>query len=323
VRVVVAAGRQAGVHRTSLLPSMRVLILFAFLSLAYGAYAATNTRRIIGYWDSWNARPSNTSAYTHIYFAFLAKTSGASGCGGWTTSWSSSDVSYFKNAGKTVILSVGGATSSMNWNGCTWNQTALEITKVVKQYGFDGADIDYEENPVSSWITGVTKDLRAAFNANGLSGKLITHVPQSYYMTEGGNQAYWNPLATVKTYFDFVIIQYYNNDPEPNSNPSGAVTHYTNIVNGLFGGDASKVVFGICLTDCGTGGGDLTVSQADSITKTLLQKFPSNFGGIAIWATSADANAGYQWSKGIASTYKSVASLVELRGKADPSALQP
>jgi len=266
------------------------------------------TRRIIGYYDTWaSVKPSNTSVYTHIYFAFLAKTSSASGCGGWQTSWSQSDVNYYKNAGKTVILSAGGG--DMNWNGCTWNETALEIEKVVQQYGFDGADIDYEVTPVATWIQGVTSDLHAAYAANGLSGKLITHVPQSYYMDEGGkyggNQDYWNALIPVLNEVDFVLIQYYNNDPLPNSDPNGAVQHYTNIVNGLYGGDASKVVFAICLTDCGSGGGDLSVSQANSITKTLAQKF-TNFGGMALWSTSADVNAGYQWSQGIANTYKSV-----------------
>jgi len=308
---------------------MRAFILLVLLSLVYVASGAkvANTRRIIGYWDSWNGRPSNTSAYTHIYFAFLAKTSSASGCGGWSTSWSSSDVSYYQNAGKLAILSVGGATGSMNWNGCTWNETALEIAKIVKQYNFDGADIDYEVEPVATWVQGVTKDLRAALTALGESKKLyISHVPQSYYMDEGGkyggNQDYWNALSPVLSSIDFVIIQYYNNPPNPANLPSSAEDHYSRIVSGLFGGDASKVVFGICLTDCGSDG-DLSVSQANAITKALTQKYPSNFGGMALWATSADAGKGYQWSNGIKSTYSSVPTFLEMRGKETSNALEP
>jgi len=187
--------------------------------------------------------------------------------------------------------------------------------------------ISTKVTPVATWVQGVTKDLRAAFNALGESKHLyISHDPQSYYVDEGGkyggNQDYWNALAPVLSSIDFIIIQYYNNPPNPATLPSSAVDHYERIVSGLFGGDASKVVFGICLTDC-SGSGDLTVSQANSITKTLTQKYPSNFGGMALWATSADAGKGYQWSNGIKSTYSSVPTFLEMRGKQTSNVLEP
>ena len=71
--------------------------------------------------------------------------------------------------------------------------------------------------------------------------------------------AYYNILKSNAAYLDFLLPQYYNgytrpaidglsnisNGPRPNALP-----HYSTLVNDMFGGDATKVVFGFCVSLC-------------------------------------------------------------------------
>jgi hypothetical protein len=108
------------------------------------------------------------------------------------------------------------------------------------------------------------------------------------------DSAYWRVLQRCEG-VDFVSVQYYNNPPNPVLDPAGAIAHYQHIIDGLFSGDSSKVVFGLCINECQEYNADATT--AAKLGESLLELYPS-FGGIMNWAINAGDSDGY-WSSAV------------------------
>ena len=86
-----------------------------------------------------------------------------------------SSIQTLQNQGKKVILSIGGATTSISLNDIT-NRNAFinSMTVILNTYGFDGIDIDIEHGNsilASGTITNPTSpdciNLIAAINKTG------------------------------------------------------------------------------------------------------------------------------------------------------------
>jgi len=211
------------------------------------------------------------------------------------SSFSSSTVSHFKSAGLKVLGSVGGASMNKYWKDCTVANLVPQLVSIVNSAGLDGIDIDYEVDPPDqAFVVNLTKQLRTSLPA----GKLLTHVPENNLMDQ--NAAYWNIMLQIKDQVDFISIQYYNDSPNPLTDPNGAMTHYDNVVKGIFGGDASKVVFGVCITECSSW--NMNSSNTANMAKNLLAKYPTNFGGIQNWAENAGDISG-SWSAPTAAVF--------------------
>ena len=104
-------------------------------------------------------------------------------------------------------------------------------------------------------------------------------------------KAYFNVLKEVASSLDFLMPQYYNGFVRPNTNFPGALSHFTTITNQMFGGDASKIVFGFCITDCASFNSN--GSQSASVMTKLAKTYPCN-GGAFFWVANDD-NKG-DWS---------------------------
>jgi len=232
--------------------------------------------------------------YTHIALSFIESES--KNCV--VSSFDQSTVNFFKNAhaGIKVIGSVGGWSMNKGWPSCTVDNLVPQIVKIVNDLGLDGVDIDYEMDPPDqAFVVNLTKSLRQQLPA----GKLLTHVPENNQMDQGA--PYWNIMLQIKDDVDFIMIQYYNDSPNPVTDPASAETHYSNIVSGIFGGDASKVLFGFCITECTKW--NMDANGAATISKSLLTKYPSSFGGIQNWAENAGDITG-SWSAPTAAVFK-------------------
>jgi len=257
-------------------------LLLALISI--GLVSSSTPFKLVGYWENWGPTPKAEAIknYTHIMYAFLETDS--NNCN--ISPPSSSVVKFFKDNGKKVLGSVGGWSMNDFWKYCPVNTLVSTLVKMVNQYDLDGIDIDYEiDPPDANYVISLSNGLRSQ-----LPGKLITHVPMNNLVDNGAS--YWKILSQCNG-VDFISVQYYNDNPDPVTNPTSAINHYKTLVNGLYNGDATKVVFGLCISDCNSF--NMNAQGAASITKELVQAFPTTFGGIMNWAENqGDING--DWS---------------------------
>merc|ERR1712048_799383 len=105
------------------------------------------------------------------------------------------------------------------------------------------------------------------------------------------SKAYCKILAEVADSLDFVMPQYYNGFVYSLADFPGALSHYSNIVDGIFKGDASKVVYGFCNKGCG--GFTLDGSQSSQVMSMLSETYPCH-GGAFFWVVDGDPHG--SWS---------------------------
>lgn len=296
--------------------------------------AASDDSRMIAFVGNWQSCPSEAQLqqYSHIVISFAVAYT-------WTSSGNicnancqipepdicsnagdrKAKIQEWKNAGKKVLLSFGGAGMGGSWlapgNGC-WegcfgkeSSVVNQLTDYVNNLGFDGIDFDYEyfyENgrgfekgaEAQKFLRGVTDGLRLSLP----SGSILTHAPMDSDIVRG--TAYYEILKDLAdTHLDFLLPQYYNGVTRPHLDglsgtaPPGRVNtleHYTDLVNDLYNGDATKVVFGFCIADCGGTSSNVDGIQAKKIMKDLAEYYECN-GGAFFWVADDDENA--LWSK--------------------------
>jgi chitinase len=139
-----------------------------------------------------------------------------------------SDISSLQERGKKVVISVGGATGSV----AIADQHAQEnfansMTSIIRQYGFDGMDINLEgkvnldpddtdfENPISPsiiYLVGAIRKIRANFGTNFiLSMAPETTTVQGGYRQYGGVWGSFLPvIEAIRDILTYVQIQHYN-----------------------------------------------------------------------------------------------------------------
>ncbi|OEU11859.1 glycoside hydrolase, partial [Fragilariopsis cylindrus CCMP1102] len=137
-------------------------------------------------------------------------------------------IQKWKDAGKKIILSFGGAGMGGSWAGdnndcwdyCFGRETQVvnRLTTIVNEMGLDGVDIDYEyfheDNQNGSGFTRgaqaqkFLKDVTVGLRNSMPAGSELTHAPMEPDMVPG--KAYFNILKEVASSLDFLMPQYYN-----------------------------------------------------------------------------------------------------------------
>ena len=116
----------------------------------------------------------------------------------------------------------------------------------------DGVDLDYEyfygddQNNLGfskgleaqQFLSLVTAGLRQKLPTNSI----LAHAPMDLDLVPGS--AYYDILKNHAHEIDFLMPQYYNGITRPGSDFGVALDHYTVLVDEIFGGDPTKVVFG-------------------------------------------------------------------------------
>ncbi|ORX58941.1 glycoside hydrolase family 18 protein, partial [Hesseltinella vesiculosa] len=120
-------------------------------------------------------------------------------------------------AGKKILISAFGAAEWPTSGGVDPTKSANNLAAIVKQYGFDGADIDWEDNNAmdagtgEAWLITFQQALRAQLPEGQY---LISHAPQAPYFIVNKslypNGAYQAVHAKVGSTIDWYNTQFYN-----------------------------------------------------------------------------------------------------------------
>lgn len=180
---------------------------------------------VTGYWQNFDngatvQRISNVqNNYDLIAVAFADAVPGQTGAidftldptlasrlGGYTEAQMKADIAAKQNAGKRVILSVGGqnGTISVNSDAAATN-FANSALSVLREFGFNGIDIDLENGVNALYMGRALRNLRNQFG----SGFILTMAPQTIDMQSTGME-YFKLALDVKDFLTIVNMQYYN-----------------------------------------------------------------------------------------------------------------
>lgn len=188
-------------------------------------------------------------------------------------------------------------------------QVVNRLKAIVNELNLDGVDIDYEyfyeDNQNGSgfrkgaqairFLQGITTGLRDALPSNAI----VTHAPMDIDLVEG--TAYYEMLRGISSSLDFLMPQYYNGVTRPvtdgfNGAKGGRVAssqHYRKLVDAMFYGDATKIIFGFCINDCSFTGSNANAAQAAVVMNALNKAFACH-GGAFFWV--AEHDTGGSWS---------------------------
>jgi chitinase len=120
-------------------------------------------------------------------------------------------------SGKKLLISAFGAAEWPTSGGVNPTTSANNLAAIVKQYGFDGCDIDWEDNNAmdggtgEAWLITFQTALRAALPSGQY---LISHAPQAPYFyvnkAQYPNGAYQTVHKQVGSSIDWYNTQFYN-----------------------------------------------------------------------------------------------------------------
>lgn len=311
----------------------------SLLALLLCQFAFSQSPVLIGYWHNWNdssapyiALDQIDSRYTVVCVSFAVPTSASDmnmqfTPDGVTQSNFISQIQTLQNQGRKVILSIGGATTSISLNDVT-NRNAFinSMTSILNTYGFDGIDIDIEHGNsilASGTITNPTSadciNLIAAINqiksnyfTNFNRTMMLTFAPETAYV-QGGMSAYggiWGGylplLHALRNDLNYVHVQLYNSGSvygiDGNIYNQGssdfiialteALIHGFTTAGGAFIGlPENKVVIGLPACPAAAGGGYVTPANVAAAVNYLRGTGPKP-GTYTLNQTSGYPNLG-------------------------------
>ncbi len=210
---------------------------------------------------------------------------------------------------------MGGSWAGDNndcWEYCYGRETKVvnRLVQIVNNMGLDGVDLDFEYHVTTKavqFLNKVTTGLREKLPAVAE----IMHAPMDSDVIPG-KPYYDNVLTVVGNQLDFLMPQYYNGYTRPaidgisgtGAGSMSALSHYNSIVNGIYGGDPKRLVFGFCISDCSGTGSNANAQQASTVMTELAAAHPCN-GGAFFWVAEHDQSG--SWSSKVGSTINSAA----------------
>ncbi|WP_425840621.1 chitinase [Streptomyces fractus] len=221
------------------------------------------------------------------------------------------DIAAKHAAGKSVILSVGGEKGSVSVNSdASATAFADSAYALMREYGFDGVDIDLENGLNSTYMSKALRQLSAK-----AGGKLVlTMAPQTIDMQSTSGE-YFKTALNVKDILTVVNMQYYNSGSmlgcDGKVYSQGTVDFLTALACiQLEGGlDASQVGLGVPASTRGAGSGYVAPSVVNNALDCLARgtgcgsfkpaKTYPGLRGAMTWSTNWDATAGNAWSNAV------------------------
>ncbi|HEU4324131.1 MAG TPA: glycosyl hydrolase family 18 protein [Roseiflexaceae bacterium] len=139
------------------------------------------------------------------------------------------DIAYLRSIGKKVLISIGGANSTIDLSSSSAKQSFItSMTAIIRDYGFDGMDVDLEassvilgsgdtdfKSPTSARIVNLNAAIRAICDAFG-SNFILTMAPETAYVQGGYGTfggiwgAYLPVIYHLRDKLTFIHVQHYN-----------------------------------------------------------------------------------------------------------------
>ncbi|WP_373324947.1 chitinase [Actinocatenispora rupis] len=231
--------------------------------------------------------------------------------GGYTAADFTADVATAHDRGQKVILSVGGQNGTISVADSTAaTNFADSVTALMRQYGFDGVDIDLENGVNATYLAQALHRIASA----GGTGTIITMAPQTIDMQSTGME-YFKLALAAKDVLTINNMQYYNsgsmNGCDGKVYSQGTEDFLTALACiQLQGGlDASQVGLGLPASGSAAGGGYQSPSAVNDAldclaTGTHCGSFtpPSHWSvrGAMTWSINWDASKGYAFANTVA-----------------------
>ena len=303
--------------------SGRLLLVAVLATWSPFLHAQLPTPALVGYWHNWNDVnapyrwiDSVDARYNVITVAFAIPVSNTDMTMTFVPDRGTNQefitrIQRAQAAGKKVILSVGGATASVDLT-TTQNRDAFvtSMSNLLKTFGFDGMDIDIEHG-ASILVNGGTisnpqaaaqkhlieaiRSIMAQYRTDFGRKLLLTFAPETAYI-QGGQSGYGNiwggylPIVdALRDSLDLIHVQLYNSGTmygiDRNVYAQGtadfivamteAVIKGFTTQGGAFAGiPASKVAVGLPACVDAAGGGYVDSATISSAIKYLLGKGP-------------------------------------------------
>ncbi|CDR07094.1 chitinase [Streptomyces iranensis] len=221
------------------------------------------------------------------------------------------DIKAKQAAGKSVVISIGGQNGTVSINDSTSaNNFANSVYALMREYGFNGVDIDLENGLNATYMTQALRSL----SAKAGSGLVITMAPQTIDMQSTSN-AYFQTALNIKDILTVVNMQYYNSGSmlgcDGKVYSQGSVDFLTALACiQLEGGlSPSQVGLGLPASTRGAGSGYVSPAVVNNALDCLARgtncgsfkpsrTYPGLRGAMT-WSTNWDATAGNAWSNGV------------------------
>ncbi|MEV5983782.1 chitinase [Streptomyces sp. NPDC052051] len=230
-----------------------------------------------------------------------------------------------KAAGQTILLSIGGATAGIDLNStAVADRFVSTIVPILKEYNFDGIDIDIETGLTGSGSIGQLSPSQAnliriidGVLAQMPAGFGLTMAPETAYVT-GGSVTYgsiWGAyLPVIKKYADngrlwWLNMQYYNGsmygcsgDSYAAGTVAGFVAQTDCLNNGLtIQGTTIKVPYDKQVPGLpaqpGAGGGYM----APSLVSQAWQHYGTSLKGLMTWSLNWDGSKNWTFGDNVRS----------------------
>jgi chitinase len=245
-----------------------------------------------------------TLPYTDIIVGFLVPDANLclQGAGGAFNSDLQSNIQTLQNAGKNVLISVGGGKGFTSSDYQTYaqnvNELVTQIVNFVTRYGFNGVDIDYEDSGGFTgsydgvgFLTTLTSALAGALPSGQ---NIVTHAPQTPYWDSCWNNApYAQIWQQVGNQIAWINNQFYNN-PSWDATAELKVQWYQNIA-AITG--AQKLMVGALVADTDPDGYIPLDQMVNNVIVPLQATYGPQFGGVMGWQFASDQ--GGAWANGI------------------------
>jgi chitinase len=282
---------------------------------------------LTGYWQNFDngAAPLKLAAVPATYdliavaFADATSTPGAvtfnldpglaTAVGGYTDAQFKADIATLHSRGKKVIISVGGEKGTVAVNSASAATAfADSVHTLIRDYGFDGVDIDLENGLNPTYMAQALRSLRAKVG----SSLIITMAPQTIDMQNPAS-SYFKLALDIKDILTVVFTQYYNSGAMLGCDNNAAygqgnINFLTALAciplqNGL---RPDQVALGLPSSTRAAGGGYVAPSVVNAALDCLAKgtscgtfKPPATYPGIRgamTWSINWDVTNGNAWA---------------------------